>query len=149
LGGHEQEIIEPARLVLVEIGKVSQVIDDITGTFPGILDDDKDSIGEIANLRRTIPLVLLAQQELPTWVRDLLGSKPPLDHSVAIQLREVLWHSQVPALALELCQRSITEIKLRLENLALGRVTHAYLIDLFRHRLIEKIECLQAAVCTK
>ncbi|MBV9011894.1 MAG: polyprenyl synthetase family protein [Pseudonocardiales bacterium] len=51
LVGHAIADIEPAVRLLLKIGTASQVVDDIPGTFPGVIDHDKDTLGEIANLR--------------------------------------------------------------------------------------------------
>lgn len=50
-----------ARSVLQAIGTASQIIDDIAGGCPQALDHDRDTIGEIMSLRRTLLLCELAR----------------------------------------------------------------------------------------
>ncbi|PSK96181.1 geranylgeranyl pyrophosphate synthase [Murinocardiopsis flavida] len=144
LAGHDERHIDPAAAVLTRIGTASQVIDDLTGAFPGLIDHDKDTLGEIANLRRTVPLVLLAQSTRDAQVRHLLESPPPLGGQDAHRLRSALWNSTVPAEAVRLCDGLIADITPRLNGLALGAPATQYLNDLVEHRLIGSVDRLRA-----
>ena len=139
-------MIDAACQLLVRIGTASQVIDDISGAFPGVLDDDKDTLGEIIHLRRTVPLVLLAHHDPHPEVRTLLTTPPPLGRDEALRLRDALWHSEVPRLATQLCERLLTDIDGQLGALRLGAATTAYLHDLVDSRLRGKINRIRAHI---
>lgn len=141
LAGHAPDMINSVVSVLLAIGTLSQVVDDLTGAFPGVIDNDKDSLGEIANLRRTLPLVLLAHSTAQADIIELLSGPAPLDDDDARRLREHLWKSDAPRLALALCQNKLTEIQPLMNTLPIGRATANYLGDLVRHRLTTNISC--------
>lgn len=145
LAGHPPDIIEAVQPVLVRIGTASQVVDDITGTFPGVLDHDKDTLGEIANLRRTVPLVLLAHEGVAD-ATSLLAANPPLDGGDARRLRELLWNSNVPTRAVELCDRLLNDIHPRLDSLPIAEAARTYLRDLVEHRLRRNVERLRSSI---
>lgn len=146
LAGHPPDLIDPVVSALLTIGTLSQVVDDLTGAFPGVIDNDKDTLGEIANLRRTLPLVLLAHNTAQTEIIELLSGPAPLDGVDARQLREYLWNSDAPQLALTLCQSKLTQIQPLVNTLPIGRATATYLDDLVQHRLATSISHLRAAL---
>ena len=151
LAGHSDEDIGSGASLLLAIGRASQVIDDITGAFPGVVDEDKDSIGEIRSLRRTVPLVLFAQiNSMDASSRRLLTQPPPLSHEDAIALRFAMWKSEAPQRALELCEAQLTAA---LRGLALmesenriGGPTKEYLADLIEFRLRGSLERLRKGI---
>jgi geranylgeranyl pyrophosphate synthase len=104
LAGHAIADIEPAARLLLKIGTASQVVDDIAGAFPGVIDHDKDTLGEIANLRRTVPLVDVPARAL-TLSRDLLDQinadiyKVALGHAALSYLRELTEYRLAGSLA--------------------------------------------------
>lgn len=147
LAGHHDQMIAPVVDLLVRIGTASQVIDDLTGAFPGLIDNDKDTLAEIAHLRRTIPMVLLAQHHGDDHhIHDLLTATAPLSRTDALQLRADLLNSSVPRRASALCTSLITDISVMLADLPTGRATTTYLRDLVQHRLVTSVDRLQAAV---
>lgn len=121
LAGHAIADIEPAVRLLLKIGTASQVVDDIAGTFPGVIDHDKDTLGEIANLRRTVPLVLLATGTHRAETTTLLMSATPLSTPDAKKLRDVLWNSDVPARALTLSRDLFDQINADIDKLDRSR----------------------------
>ncbi|MGH8900102.1 MAG: polyprenyl synthetase family protein [Egibacteraceae bacterium] len=146
LAGHSPDIAEAVRPVLLRIGAMSQIIDDLTGAFPGIVDHDKDTLGELVHLRRTVLLVLLAQQDLSDTVRALLAAQPPLLRADAEHLRAELWSSPVPVLALQLCEELLSDIRPRASRLPLGAAASEYLDDLIEHRLEGSVARLRSAL---
>jgi geranylgeranyl pyrophosphate synthase len=146
LAGHYDDSVEDARMLLTKVGQASQVIDDITGAFPGVIDSDKDSIGELMHLRRTIPLILLAQQNLPDTLRRILENEPPLDEKDALQVREALWGSNVPHLALEVCNRLLAGVDSLIDQVCIGEASMAYFRDLIDFRLRDTVERLRKAI---
>ncbi len=146
LAGHPPDVIDPVVRVLLAIGTLSQAVDDLTGAFPGMIDNDKDTLGEIANLRRTLPLVLLAHNTTQTEVVELLAAPTPLGQDDSRRLREDLWNSDAPRLALTLCQEKLTQIEPRLDTLPLGIAAATYLNDLVHHRLTTNINRFAGAV---
>jgi geranylgeranyl pyrophosphate synthase len=146
LAGHPPDVIDPVVSVLLAIGTLSQVVDDLTGAFPGVIDNDKDTLGEIANLRRTLPLVLLAHNTAQAEIIELLSGPAPLDDHDARRLREYLWKSEAPRLALTICQDNLAQIQHRLSTLPIGTTTANYLDDLVQHRLATNINYLRAAL---
>jgi geranylgeranyl pyrophosphate synthase len=135
LTGHAIADIEPAVRLLLKIGIASQVVDDITGAFPGVIDHDKDTLGEIANLRRTVPLVLLATGTHHAETTALLTSATPLSTPDAKKLRDVLWNSDVLARALTLSHDLLDQINADIDKLALGQAALSYLRELIEYRL--------------
>jgi len=146
LAGHSPDVADAVRPVLLRIGVTSQLIDDITGAFPGIVDEDKDTLGELAHLRRTVLLILLAQQDMPDPIRARLAAKPPLSLTEAERLRVELWDSPVPTLALQLCQDLLSDIQPQMSGLPLGIATSEYVDDLIQHRLEGSIARLRSAL---
>lgn len=128
--------------LLVRIGTASQVIDDITGAFPGVLDDDKDP-------RRDHPptphrAACTARPSRPATRRPRSARRdPPLDREEALRLRAALWNSDVAALARWPCQRLLADIDNHLAELRLGTAATTYLHDLVERRLRNKIDLLQ------
>ncbi len=116
---------------------------DEDGAFPGVIDHDKDTLGEIANLRRTVPLALLSLYTDDPDVRELLAAEPPLPEADTWRLREALWNSSVPSHAVQLCARLLREITPVVDDLPIGKATTAYLRDLIQHRLISTVERLR------
>ncbi len=145
LAGHRQDLGATYRL-LARIGTASQVIDDITGTFPGIVDDDKDTLAEIAHLRRTVPLALLAHQADTPSTRAVLAADPPLTGTQARELRDALWNSAVLGRALQLSEQLLNDITPQLTKLPLGRAAREYLSDLVHHRLDSRVQRLRQAL---
>jgi geranylgeranyl pyrophosphate synthase len=151
LAGHSDEDIEAGARLLLAIGRASQVIDDITGAFPGVVDDDKDSIGEIMQLRRTVPLVLFARESSPDeQSQRLLLQHPPLEQNEALELRRAMWKSDVPQRALELCEaqlavamRCFDEVR---SEMRIGVPTREYLADLIDFRLRGSLERLRKGI---
>jgi geranylgeranyl pyrophosphate synthase len=139
MAGHPPALIDPVNALLTAIGTLSQAIDDLTGTFPGIIDNDKDTLGEIIHLRRTLPLVLLAHSYPRGDITTLLNASPPLPESDARRLREHLWNSTVPAQALAICQRRLDAITPQLRLLPTGAAATEYLADLVQFRLTASI----------
>lgn len=146
LAGHPPDVIDPVVSVLRAIGTLSQVVDDLTGAFPGVIDNDKDTLGEIANLRRALPLVLLAHNTAQADIIELLSGPTPLDENDARQLREYLWNSDAPRLALTLCRDKLSRIQSLVHTLPIGKATATYLDDLVRHRLATTISHLHVAL---
>jgi geranylgeranyl pyrophosphate synthase len=146
LADHDHRRIAPVLELLTRIGTASQVIDDLTGAFPGVIDHDKDTLGEIANLRRTVPLVLLAHHTRDSDTRALLTAIPPLPGPDANRLREKLWNSDVPTQALRLCTRLVDDIEPALADLRVGKATATYLRELVQHRLVDSIQRLRNAL---
>jgi len=146
LAGHPPEMIDPVVSLLLVIGTLSQAVDDLVGAFPKVIKNDKDSLGEIANLRRTLPLVLLAHNTIQTDVIELLSAPTPLDEDGARRIREHLWDSDVPRLALILCQSKLDRVQSRLNKLPVGTATATYLNDLVHYRLTTNINCLARAL---
>lgn len=144
LAGHSDLLVAPVRDLLLRIGTASQVIDDITGAFPHVIDDDKDTLGEIIHLRRTIPLVLLAQARPPRHISHLLEAKPPLQPAQALVLRDYMYEHGVPAQASRICQRMVSGIHGRFDELPTGPALAAYLRDLVHHRLVAPLNRLNA-----
>lgn len=133
-------------MLLLRIGIASQVIDDITGTFPGIIDHDKDTLGEIANLRRTVPLLLLAHHQHSDEVASLLAADAPLSDKDAQRLRTALWDSDVPAGSLALGRTLLADVTTRLDDLTLGIAAHDYLRDLVTYRLTASLNRLERSL---
>ena len=147
MAGHAPTVIEPAIRLLVRIGTASQVVDDMTGTWPGVIDTDKDTLGEIRHLRRTVPLVLLAQDPAtPATVRELLDTAPPLSDIDARVLRDALWNSPVPMKAVVLCRRLLAEITPQLGPIGLGEAASTYVCDLVAYRLSASVDRLERAL---
>ncbi len=140
VAGHSDEDTGSAARLLIAIGRASQVIDDITGAFPGVVDRDKDSIGEIMQLRRTIPLVLFARTPtLPAGTRALLSQEPPLAEGDALALRQAMWKSDVPERSLALSEDLLAEAMRLFDRMVaearIGAPTSEYLADLIEFRL--------------
>ncbi|MBB4963485.1 polyprenyl synthetase family protein [Saccharothrix violaceirubra] len=146
LAGHDGRRIEPVCRVLLKIGTASQVVDDITGTFPGVVDHDKDTLGEIANLRRTVPLVLLATGRHSERAAALLAAPTPLPPDDAARLREELWCGDVPDRALTLGRGLVDDITTGLARLDLGRAAARYLDDLVAYRLRDSLDRFERAI---
>lgn len=146
LAGHDPGPLTSVRELLLRIGTASQVIDDLTGAFPGAIDHDKDTLGEIAHLRRTVPLVLLAASDLPQDIAALLARAAPLLEEEALALRDHMWASDVPLQALAVCEESVGWIQAAAEELPLGRAAHQYLGDLVNHRLADSLARLRASI---
>ncbi|WNV86603.1 polyprenyl synthetase family protein [Umezawaea sp. Da 62-37] len=146
LAGHDEHRIRPAARLLLKIGTASQVVDDITGTFPGVMDHDKDTLGEIANLRRTVPLVLLATGSHTEKVAALLAAPTPMSSEDAIAIREELWGSDVPSRALALCRNLVADIKVDLASITLGTAALEYIGDLVDHRLSGSLNRFERAI---
>lgn len=146
LAGHDVEAITPQRKLLIGIGTASQVIDDITGTFPHVIDNDKDTLGEIRNLRRTIPLVLLAHGQAPAAVQDMLNSATQLTVEQALTLRGHMWDHGIPAKSAALCRTLVDNLQSELVALPTSLPSTAYLADLIDHRLIASLDRLTAAL---
>lgn len=146
LAEDSSDIADAVRPVLLRIGVLSQIIDDLTGAFPGIVDHDKDTLGELAHLRRTVLLVLLAQQDISDTVQALLTAQPPLPRTDVEHLRAELWSSPVPVLALRLCEVLLSDIRPRTSGLPLGTAASEYLNDLIQHRLEGSVARLRSAL---
>lgn len=143
-GGHDPALARSVGVVLLELGTASQIIDDVTGALPGVLDHDKDTLGEIINLRRTVPLVLLAQQErLAPDVRNLLSYESPLDQGQALRVREALWASDVPRQCVSLVEEYASKVSVQLGSLAVAGPAREYLSDLVDRRLMANVAKLR------
>lgn len=144
IGGHDFEIARTVGAVLLELGTASQIIDDVTGALPGVLDHDKDTLGEIINLRRTVPLVLLARQErLSPDIRNLLSYESSLDRDQALRVREALWSSEVPRECVEVVEEYATRVSRQLDGLSVAEPTREYLADLVERRLMWNVAKLR------
>lgn len=136
LAQHSPEIVSAVQPVLLRIGAVSQLIDDLARAFLSGVDYDTDAFGELAYLRRTALAVLLAPHDLPGGARaQLLAEKPRLSRADAERIRAELWDSPLPALALRLCEQLLSDFRPRTTGLPLGSAASEYLDDLIQHRL--------------
>jgi hypothetical protein len=75
-----------------------------------------------------------------------LSGPAPLDGDDARRLREYLWNSNAPRLALTLCQDKLTQIQPFVNTLHIGTATATYLDYLIQHRLATNISHLRAAL---
>lgn len=145
LAGHPMDDIARTRELLTGIGTASQVIDDITGTFPHVIDNAKDTLGEIMNLRRTIPLVLLAHSRPPAPIRKLLEPAGQLTEEQALTLRDYMWDNKIPAQAATICHSLLDGLHASLAALPIGLPATTYLTDLIEYRLTASLDHLTAA----
>lgn len=142
-------VVTATRQFLLDVGTLSQLIDDLTGAFPGEIDHDKDALGEIINLRPTVPLVMLAQTDIPRALESLLRSSPPLSYDDAADIRDYLRTSTVPTQAIALCRHRLARLKPRLHRLPLGEFSTSYLSDLLDFRVRQSLNRLEQSIGTE
>lgn len=126
---------QAARPVLEAVGVASQIVDDIAGACPGLLDEEKDTPGEIAQLRRTVLLVELARA-LPAGHRlgEVISRQRVADEDLA-EIRQGFVRFGAVDRAVAQAQRLAAAAELAIDQAGLGAAAAEYLRELVAVRV--------------
>jgi geranylgeranyl diphosphate synthase type II len=140
------DLIAGVRSVLLDIGAASQIVDDLAGACPWLLGDEKDSVGEWTQLRRTLLLVLLARSDKigDDTRRVLRQSSCTPDEAQG--LRDALAGADVIEGALVEIERLTQGARRRLDLQPLGTATRNYVSEVLRFRVEDTVEALRGAL---
>jgi len=139
-------LIAGVRSVLLDIGAASQIVDDLAGACPWLLGDEKDSVGEWTQLRRTLLLVLLARSDkIGDDTRRVLRQSSCTSKE-AQGLRDALADADVIEEALVEIERLIQGARRRLDLQPLGTATRNYISEVLRFRVEGTVEVLRSAL---
>lgn len=141
-----RDLIDGVRSVLLDIGAASQIIDDLAGACPWLLGDEKDSVGEWTQLRRTLLLVLLARSDkIGDDTRRVLRQSSCTPEQ-AQGLRDSLADADVIEEALVEIERLTQGARRRLDQQPLGTATRDYISDVLRFRVEDTVDALRSAL---
>lgn len=131
-----EEIKEKSRKILLNIGVASQIIDDITGVFPEILDQGKDTMMELIYLRRTIPLVLLSNKVTNNPELNKILKKEKCTEYEADILKKEMVNSGILNESMDIIDNLIINLNHEIYSLSFSHEVTEYLIDLLDKRIL-------------
>ena len=141
-----EQVKSEARNVLLQIGAASQIIDDITGTFPGLIDDDKDSLGELMNLRRTLLLVILAEKVNESDPISTIITQEQCTESEALFIKKSMIKYKVIEESIEIVNSLVNNLSVEIMNLEFKKDTEEYLLDLLQSRVLTNLNIVKERV---
>ncbi|WP_044640475.1 polyprenyl synthetase family protein [Risungbinella massiliensis] len=134
------ETQKKASTLLTQIGAASQIIDDIAGCFPEVLEQGKDTLGELLHLRRTVLLVDLAHQpHLSRRVQEIL-KKSECSIQEAWILKKEMKKMGTLQRAVSLSKSLINNAEQQISNFGFSPISTEYLTDLVYKRVTKNIE---------
>ncbi len=144
LGGLDPDRLGATRTVLETVGVASQIIDDIAGGCPQVLEQGKDSIGEITQLRRTVLLCDLARR-LPAGdpLQPILAGQATTPEQTAAIREAFLTFGAVTAAATRAAALA-DQAAAAIDRLGLAAPATAYLHDLVDVRVRHSLGVLTA-----
>ncbi|WP_317914668.1 polyprenyl synthetase family protein [Carnobacterium maltaromaticum] len=146
IGRATDNLKKKSRDVLLKIGVASQIIDDITGTFPGLLDHDKDSLGELINLRRTLLLVTLIENVDENNLINRIVRQNKCTEEEALYIKESMINSKVVEDSIETVNQLVSDLPNEIKSLNFEKDTEEYLLDLLQSRVLTNLNILKERV---
>lgn len=135
-----QAVREVSQSILLQIGTASQIIDDLAGAFPEILDQGKDTVGELIQLRRTVLLVLLCQNlDIDSQLQKLISVKQSCTREQAMEIKAAMLKYKALDKAIELVMELMSGIKSHIGSVDLTEATVSYLTDLVDTRILQNV----------
>lgn len=134
---------EKFRDILSKIGVASQIIDDIAGIFPEILNQEKDTINELLYLRRNILLVTLSSnigEDNPVW--GMLNSSRQCTYEQAIVIKNEMIKQGILIKTLNIINTILVDIDIEIKNINTNEHTKSYLLSLLKTRIYYNIDLI-------
>ncbi len=128
-----------SKLLLLDIGVASQIVDDIAGAFPDLLDQGKDTKGELQQLRRTILTVLFAKTEEGKAFLLTIADRFSLSDQEIRMLKETMIKSACIEEAISQAQDVLGNYEERIKQIGLGMSAQRYLMDLIQVRIRDNL----------
>lgn len=131
-----EEIKDKSRNILLNIGVASQIIDDITGVFPEILNQGKDTLMELIYLRRTIPLVLLSNKVKNNTILNAILQKEKCSEEEAYILKKEMIKNEILNESINIIDNLISNLGREIYSLSFSHEVTEYLQDLLNKRIV-------------
>lgn len=134
----DDEIVRTMREVMLNIGIVSQIVNDIEGVFFEKFLNERDTLSDLTKLRRTYLLVKLQHKTISSEIKKLLGCRSLTKEQALLVKEEMIGCGVLTEVRCEVenkCEIITSEVK----DLKIGSVLKAYLLDLIESRVITNI----------
>ncbi|MDP3779491.1 MAG: polyprenyl synthetase family protein [bacterium] len=135
-----------SKLLLLDIGVASQIVDDIAGAFPDLLDQGKDTKGELQQLRRTMLIVLFAKTEEGKAFLPTIADRFSLSEEEIRALKKAMIESACMKQAIGQAQSVLGNYGERIEEIGLGICAKRYLMDLIQVRVRGNLEQIERKI---
>lgn len=137
--GAPRALIDESREILLKIGACSQVVNDIEGIFYESYGDERNTLSDLLEMRRTYLLVKLSKITSNDTVRKLLEQDSLNGDEAQVIKAEMLACNLMESVCLDI-KRICTDLSCRINNLNLGNVTKSYFQDLINVRILTNLE---------
>lgn len=134
----DDEFVRTMREVMLEIGVVSQIVNDIEGVFFEKFFNERDTLSDLTKLRRTYLLVKLQHKTISSEIKKLLCCHS-LTKEQALLIKEEMIGCGVLAEVRREVENKCDIITSEVKDLKIGSVLKAYLLDLIYSRVITNI----------
>ncbi|HEX8567005.1 MAG TPA: polyprenyl synthetase family protein [Pyrinomonadaceae bacterium] len=140
------ELKGASRNILYKIGIASQIIDDIVGVFPNLLNQEKITLGEILNLRRTILLVNLAHRVHENDNILEIISKSSCNMEEANLVLKKIEEYKIIAVSLEFARNIASNLEEDINVLQIAPSSKMYLTSLLKSRVLDNLNRIQSSL---
>lgn len=130
-----EDIIYDSEKMLKKIGVLSQIIDDIVGIFPEYIDEPKNTLSDLIELKRTFILLYFYEYNKNSKI-ELILNKFKINYNEATLIKNEMKKSGFLIKIRMFLIDSLNEIKNEINSLNVGLVTREYMMNL----VIERIE---------
>ena len=134
-------IIKEMRSIMLDIGLYSQIINDIEGVFFEYFSNERNTLSDLTQLRRTYLLVRLYHQTTNPEVLALLN-QTQLSEEQASTIKDAMIKSNVIKDVSAEIENACSEIIRRIKILDVGIVLKDYLLGLVNNRILANIRII-------
>lgn len=132
------DLINNTREVLLKIGTYSQIVNDIEGVFSESFDNERDTMSDLVNLRRTYLLVKFAHVCKEQNVLQLL-CKNTITIEECIALKETMYKYNILHLVKADVETGCELMKKQFKTMQLGNMCKEYFCDLINGRVLSNL----------
>lgn len=133
-----EDIIIEMRKVLLRIGVCSQIVNDIEGIFHENYDDERDTLSDLLELRRTYLLVKLAKLNKEKNIEEILLKKK-ITTEEALIVKEAMINCKILNYVYDDISSMCNKIKNEINGLPVGDVLKEYIKDLIDIRVLSNV----------
>lgn len=116
------------REILLKIGVLSQVIDDLIGIFPEAIDNQKNTISDLLKMRRTFILVYFYETNKKENIKNILEKNTCNEKDALLIKKEMIMSGFIKNIN-NLFSNEITNIKDKINNISIGEISKEYLLN--------------------
>ena len=134
----DAETIGTMREMMLRMGTMSQIVNDIEGVFSECFSNERDTLSDLTQLRRTYLLLKLYHKTSSTEIKSLLDHRL-LTKEQALVVKEAMMESGVLTEVKKEIEGGCDRISDEIRELKIGAVLKTYLLDLIDSRIIANI----------